>query len=210
MAYFPLFTDLQDKKVLVVGGGRAAQMKIYKLREYGADITCVSREFEPELLVMPDIHRISLEVDESFVKEEDLDKYYIVVSASGDPKLDLWLHQLCRKHKILFNAVDNRDLSDFIFPASILEGELSIGISTSGASPSASRYLKNEIAAKIPSYFPELLNSLEETRGLVLNRVEDEKTRAKIFHVLFETGMKLKKPLTESEVEKIIDQELAR
>ena len=45
MAYFPLFVDLKDKNVLVVGGGRVAAGKAEKLLAFGARITLVAPLF---------------------------------------------------------------------------------------------------------------------------------------------------------------------
>jgi len=41
-SFFPLFIDMQDKKVLVTGGGRVAERRIEKLLPFGVDITVIS------------------------------------------------------------------------------------------------------------------------------------------------------------------------
>ncbi len=42
MRYFPLFLDLVNKPVLVVGGGEVASRKVEALLKAGADVTIVS------------------------------------------------------------------------------------------------------------------------------------------------------------------------
>ena len=49
MAYFPLFVDLKDKNVLVVGGGGVAYRKVIKLLPFEANITLVAPEICVEL-----------------------------------------------------------------------------------------------------------------------------------------------------------------
>lgn len=44
MAYFPLFVDLKDKNILVIGGGKVAFRKVLKLIPFEAKIIIVSPE----------------------------------------------------------------------------------------------------------------------------------------------------------------------
>ena len=46
MSYFPLFIDLKNKKVLIIGAGKIARHKIDLLKEFEADITCISKDKE--------------------------------------------------------------------------------------------------------------------------------------------------------------------
>ena len=49
MRYFPLFADLRDRRVLVVGGGEVAERKVRLLREAGARVRVVARALTPWL-----------------------------------------------------------------------------------------------------------------------------------------------------------------
>ena len=42
MAYFPLFIDLNDKDILVIGGGQVAYRKIKALRDFGGNVTVIA------------------------------------------------------------------------------------------------------------------------------------------------------------------------
>ena len=44
MAYFPLFVNLEGRRVLVVGGGKIAARRIRTLLEFGCEITVVAPE----------------------------------------------------------------------------------------------------------------------------------------------------------------------
>ena len=52
MAYFPLFVNLEGRRVLVVGGGKIAARRIRTLLEFGCEITVVAPEVGEELLEM--------------------------------------------------------------------------------------------------------------------------------------------------------------
>ena len=124
----------------------------------------------------------------------------------GDPALNHRVAALCRQRGILVNTVDDKENCTLLFPALVKRGELSIGISTGGASPSGAQYLKREIADRIPERFPELLAGLGALRARVKAEIPDETIRAAVFARLFDECMQKNRCLTETEVRKILSQ----
>ena len=49
MAYFPFYIDIENKKILVVGGGTVALRKIEKLTPFSPDITVVAPKICDEI-----------------------------------------------------------------------------------------------------------------------------------------------------------------
>jgi uroporphyrin-III C-methyltransferase/precorrin-2 dehydrogenase/sirohydrochlorin ferrochelatase len=49
MDYLPIFVDLRDRRVLVVGGGEVAGRKVALLREAHASVTVVAPEISNEI-----------------------------------------------------------------------------------------------------------------------------------------------------------------
>ena len=49
MAYFPIFIEIEQKKCVILGGGKVALRKAQTLLRYGADVHIVSREVCKEL-----------------------------------------------------------------------------------------------------------------------------------------------------------------
>lgn len=228
MAYFPIFTDMKGKKALIVGGGKAALLKIQRLLPYGTAVDVTSRTFCPEIRqlaqtkeirILPDAFQIFL--NQAACKQQDtaaeelsenertaadlLEPYFLAVSTTGDPALDRLLRKICTDRRILYNAVDQPGLCDFIFPVTIQKKSLSIGISTEGASPTAARYIKEQIEQVLPDWLPDVLDWLHTQRKLVLHHIDNPSCRAAVFRELFEACMQKRGPLSEKEKEELIE-----
>src|SRR5512137_2284218 len=109
MRYFPLFADLQGRRVLIVGGGEVAERKMRLLRDAGAVIAVVAREVHAEALAP---HWIAREFDES-----QLDGATLVVAATNDTALNERVATAARARHLLCNVVDDAERSGFIVPA---------------------------------------------------------------------------------------------
>ena len=115
MALFPLFIELDDADVLIVGGGRVALRKALSLADYGARVRLAAPEFCPEL-----------EADQRFellrrgFEDADIEGARLVVAATGDRALNSRVSALCRERGVPVNVVDYPGECSFIFPASSL------------------------------------------------------------------------------------------
>ncbi|MDO4815833.1 MAG: bifunctional precorrin-2 dehydrogenase/sirohydrochlorin ferrochelatase [Bacillota bacterium] len=199
MAYFPMFVELEGRRVLIVGGGRVALRKAEKLMPYGAEITVAAPEICNELATMQGVRTIA----ESF-SEEMLHNADVIIAATDDRELNKRISELCREEKIPVNTVDDSELCSFIFPCLIKKGSLSIGISTGGASPTAAISFKNKINELIPHNTEAILDYLNALRSPVKERFPEEKTRSRIFKELFELCINSGGPLTEAETEEFL------
>ncbi|NPB07616.1 MAG: bifunctional precorrin-2 dehydrogenase/sirohydrochlorin ferrochelatase [Aquificae bacterium] len=162
MAYFPLFVDLSDKKVLVVGGGKVATRKVKNLLRFTGHVTVVSPK------VSPAIKKLTEEGKVRWIRRRfrpvDLKGTDLVIVAVDDRKLHERIYRLCRKRKILCNSVDSPEYCSFIFPSFILRGDLVVGLSSSGKVPALSRALREKLEEILPQELGELLYELEEKR----------------------------------------------
>ena len=94
------------------------------------------------------------------------------------------------------------------FPVSALvkRGDLSVGISTAGASPTAAVWLKQQVEALVPERMEEILDYLSEVRPVVKGAVPEER-RGAAFARLFHTCMEQGRPLTGAELEDLLEVE---
>ena len=196
MAHFPLFVDLHDQPVLVVGGGTVALRKVTKLLPYGPRITVVAPEICPALAEVPEV-ALCLR---RFRLGDLRPRPALVLAATDHPAQNHRIAALCRRRHIPVNVVDDPAHCTFLFPALVRKGNFSAGISTGGASPTAAAYYKNELQSLLPEDLDGILAWLVAQRPMVKEQVPADR-RAAVFHRLFEVSMEKGRTLTPEEVE---------
>lgn len=193
MAYFPFFVDLEGQRGLIVGGGTVALRKAEKLLPYGPALTVVAPEPVSELAALP------VELTRREFQPEDLDRADFVIAATDNEEENHRISALCQGRKIPVNVVDDKEACSFLFPALVRRGNLSVGVSTGGSSPTAAIWLKEQIEGLLPEQTEEILTWLEAQRSLLKERLPDQRARAACFARLFAACLERGRPLTEEE-----------
>ncbi len=169
MQYFPLFLDLNDKPVLVVGGGEVACRKIDALLRAGARVTIVSPQIASSLQLL--VEQGKLHWIQNFYSPQVLDTKYLQVWATTDnPELNHQVHKDAKKLGVLVNVVDDQPYCDFITPSMINRGRIQLAISSGGASP----VLVRNIRETLESVLPQNLSLLAEFGASKRNSIKEE------------------------------------
>ncbi len=166
-SYYPLFINLRGKKCVVIGGGQVALRKVIPLLECGANVTVVSPGFIPELKRLKGRKAIAL-VQRSY-KPEDLKGAAIVIAATDSRAINQEIAKRGKKQGSLVNVVDDPEDSDFIVPSFFRRGDLTVAVSTGGASPAFARKIRTWLEENIGEDYSKLLSLVKEVRG-ELNR----------------------------------------
>ena len=193
MPLFPIFLDLRGKKVLIVGGGHVALRKAERLAPYGASITAVAPEFAPGFAALGGVTAL-----ERRFQPGDVEGAALVIAATDDAELNAAVSELCAWEGIPVNVVDDLALCSFVFPALVRRGELSVGISTGGASPSAAQYIRRLVEEQVPGGFEEILDFLAARRAQLKSALPAER-RSAAYAALFSRCMELGRALTDGE-----------
>ena len=193
MPLFPIFLDLRGKKVLIVGGGHVALRKAERLAPYGASITAVAPEFAPGFAALSGVTAL-----ERRFQPGDVDGAALVIAATDDAELNAAVSELCAWEGIPVNVVDDLALCSFVVPALVRRGELSVGISTGGASPSAAQYIRRLVEEQVPGGFEEILDFLAARRAQLKSALPAER-RSAAYAALFSRCMELGRALTDGE-----------
>ena len=161
MPYFPIFLDLSDHNVVVIGGGEVAERKVKNLLAYGCEIYIVSPRLTPhlrQLVAKGKVHHLS---DESL--DRLLDDAFMLIAATDDAKVNTETASQAKERGILVNVVDKPEECTFIMPSIVKRGDLQIAISTAGKSPALAKKIRKQMDGMFgPEYclFLELLGLL--------------------------------------------------
>ncbi len=177
--YYPILINLQKFRCIVVGGGRVAHRKVLSLLKFGADITVISPKIIQPILELEKHNSISI-IKKAY-SEECIIGYGIVFSATDNPEINRTVRKDCTNKGILLNVVDDPVLCDFILPANVIRGNLTISISSQGNAPFFTKKMKDRIEDLIPPVYEEIFRLAGQLRKkITLNKNIDSKTRARI------------------------------
>ncbi len=183
MAYFPFFADIEKKNCLIVGTFDLVLEKTERLLPYGVNIYALAEDGTDGEL--DKLEKLGAKIIKEKFDIKTIEFYDFVVTCSLNSSFNKEIADVCKEKRIPINSVDDTENCTFIFPSLIKRGKLSVGISSSGASPYMTRYLKKKLNEIIPDNTEDLLERLEELRPFVKEQVSDEKKRKLIFKRLF-------------------------
>ena len=141
--YFPMFINLENKRVLVVGAGNIATRRIKALIRFNAKVKVVAQLFSPDMKEIGEKFDIDM-INRGFIPE-DLDDIDIAVIATDNTTLNDEISEMCAERGIMKNVASDQTKCDFLFPAIVLTDEAVIAINTGGKSPATSKRIKEQI-----------------------------------------------------------------
>ena len=164
-SYFPIFVDLLDQPVLVVGGGQVATRKIRLLRKSGAKVRVVARELDEELVTLA--AEGALERVAATFEPAQLTGMRLVIAATDDRGLNRTVAAAAEAAGLLCNVVDDPAASRFITPSIVERAPITVAISTAGAAPVLARRLRERIESLLPAAYGKVASFMERHRGRV-------------------------------------------
>ncbi len=162
---FPIFLKLEQLQVLLIGAGPVGLEKISALLQQSpkAKVRVVAKDVSVDFRAFVD-GREYIDLCERSFEDVDLDGVDLVVVASNNMVLNQHVQRLTRKRNILLNVADKPDLCDFYLGAVVVKGDLKIGISTNGKSPTIAKRLKEFLYGLLPEEIDETLGLMYEMR----------------------------------------------
>ncbi|MBQ9891125.1 MAG: bifunctional precorrin-2 dehydrogenase/sirohydrochlorin ferrochelatase [Firmicutes bacterium] len=176
MAFYPVLIEFDGASCLVAGGGQIALHKAKLLIEQGADVTVVAPQICDEIKAIP-VRTVLRKV-----AAEDAEGKMLVVDASGSPEAEALLSEACRKLGIPCNCAGHGDSCTAMFPAVFRKGRTVVAVSSQGASPPASAWLRDELAARVPENMDEILERMAEVRIISRESFSSQPVRREYLH----------------------------
>jgi siroheme synthase-like protein len=182
MTLFPAFLKLENRPVLVVGGGVIATSKVPSLLNAGARITLVAPKLSCELAELVRNRQITW-LPKSF-EPADLNGIFLVIAATNIRDLNASVFAEAEKRNILCNAVDQIDHCHFYYGSVVPRGELQIAISTNGKSPVFAQCLRRELQEQFGPEYAALLDWLGAAGEVLRAQSADPETTRRFLHQL--------------------------
>ena len=182
---FPIFLKLEDLPVLIVGGGNIALEKLNAILENSPQtkIKLVAVAISESIKILASRHQ-NIQLQEKAFKVEDLDGIYIVIIAINDPGTSQNIRDLAKEKGKLVNVADKPDMCDFYMASIVRKGNLKIGISTNGKSPTMAKRLKEVFSDLLPDELEDVLNNMQEIRNKLAG---DFSTKVRTLNTITET-----------------------
>ena len=162
---FPVFLKLENLSTLIVGGGHVGLEKLTNVLKNSpeANITLVGRTISDPVKELAQKHP-QVKLFERNFKLWDLWDKDLVILATDNRQLHETIRKFARTRRLLINVADTPDLCDFYLGSVVSKGNLKIGVSTNGKSPTMSRRIRELLEEVIPDDTNELLDNMQRIR----------------------------------------------
>jgi precorrin-2 dehydrogenase/sirohydrochlorin ferrochelatase len=187
MRYYPINLDIQNRNVLVVGGGGVGTRKVKTLLDCGARVTVVSLEVSRQLQDLATSGEIKLE-DRSY-QSNDLSGMFLVIGATNDEKLNRQISNDAERLNTLCNIADHPEVCNFILPSIVHRDDLVITISTSGKSPALAKKLRKTLENHYGEEYGTLLRLMGAIRKKLLQQAHEPEAHKPLFEQLINSDL---------------------
>jgi len=185
---FPVFLKLESLETLIVGGGYVGFEKLSAILKNSpsASVTLVARTIQEPIRELAEGHpRVKLH--ERNFKLWDLWDKDLVLLATDNRSLHETIRNFARTKRILVNVADTPDLCDFYLGSVVTRGNLKIGVSTNGKSPTISKRMREYLEEAIPDETNELLDNMQKIREQIKG---DFKHKVKVLNDITSSWLK--------------------
>lgn len=179
MSLYPMFANLKDRPVLVVGGGAVAARKVAGLREAGAAVRIGAPVLDDALAALVRegaVTHLAGRFDPAW-----LDEVWLVIAATDDEAVNAEVAREAEARRLLVNVVDDAERSRFHVPARLRRGALTVAISSGGKAPVLARRLRAELEVSLDAALGELAELLGRHRAAIAAAFPDIDARHR-FH----------------------------
>ncbi|HEV8580795.1 MAG TPA: bifunctional precorrin-2 dehydrogenase/sirohydrochlorin ferrochelatase [Thermoanaerobaculia bacterium] len=187
MPHYPVYLDLQDRSCVVVGGCGLAEEKARALLAAGARVTLISPDLTPGLADLAVEGRIDV-VARRF-RQGDLRKAFLAVVTVSEPAVVEAVWRESRERNVLVNTVDDLPHCDFIAPAVVRKGDLSVAISTDGKAPALAVRLRQRLEAELGEEHARFLELAGSVRAPLARLLPDLAARRDVWYRLIDSDV---------------------
>ena len=165
---FPVFLKLESLETLIVGGGHVGleKLKAVLTNSPAAKVSLVARTISDAIKALAAQYE-NVKLFERNFKLWDMWSKDLLILATDNRNLHETIRKFARSRRILVNVADTPDLCDFYLGSVVTKGNLKIGVSTNGKSPTISKRIREYLEEALPEETNELLDNMNKIRDQI-------------------------------------------
>ena len=160
--YYPVYLNLKGRRCVVFGGGAVAEDKILKLQTSGAIISVISPDVTPVIQSLSEQGKLDWQPRK--YQPGDLAGAFMAIAATNNRDVNRCIFEEAEESGILLNVVDDPVFCSFIAPAIVRRGNVTLAISTGGASPALARKLRESLEESPALEWADLASVMSRVR----------------------------------------------
>lgn len=172
MQLYPVMLNLENRRVVIIGGGDVALRKARDLLEACARVLVIAPQVHNDIKALAGAYGACLEILQRPYQPGDLADAALVFAATSSAEVNRAVFKEAQDRNIFINAVDDPPNCSFFIPSFVKRGDLILALSTSGKSPAMAARLRREIEKHIPEDIELMLTALGEIRTLLKEGAE--------------------------------------
>ena len=161
--YYPVYLSLEKRQCVVIGGNDETLRKVKELLKSLALVTVIAPELNPQLHDMVENGRISWK-DRNYQAGDLQGAFLAIVADTSDTQINLQATSEANERNVLVNVMDVTHMCSFIAPAIARRGDVTLAISSGGASPALARKFREILSTSKILEWADLAPLLSDVR----------------------------------------------
>jgi len=185
--HYPVFLDLNARPCFVIGGCAMAEEKVRGLLQSGARLTVIAPDLTPELTRLAATGRLDW-ISRRY-RRGDLRGAFLVIVVAQGPGVAETVWDETRGKNVLVNTLDDVPHCDFIAPAVVRRGDLSVAISTGGKAPVMAVRLRQRLEEELGEEHARFLELAGTVRKPLCELLPDLAIRRELWYRLIDSDI---------------------
>jgi precorrin-2 dehydrogenase/sirohydrochlorin ferrochelatase len=172
---YPVFLKVHQLETLLVGAGNVGLEKLSFLLKSSpnAKVTIVSKDFLKEIVTIAKDNSNIKMVQDAY-NDEYLNEKHLVIAATDNKEVNKKVYHDAKKRYLLVNVADTPEYCDFYLGGIVTKGNIKIGISTNGKSPTTAKRLRQLFEEIIPDDINEMVENINKYRDTLKGDFEEK------------------------------------
>jgi len=182
MTLYPLQLNVRGRRCVIIGAGRVAARKAAGLTECGADVLVVAPQAGEGVKTLAETGRVTW-LPETY-RAAHLDGARLAFAATNSTAVNAQVTQDAQAQGVLVCDAGDPDAGDFISPAVVRRGALTLTASTEGVSPTLAAVVRERLERAFGPEWEPLTALVGRLRGAIQAAGDEDARRQAIQQII--------------------------